>query len=97
MNGYPHVVNLVVVKHNKRLWIKEVETDRLIYTPPDFLRHLIKNRTDLEGLCRDGSNDVIDNLIEHIMKFESKVQNNVAFTFEQVRQSSHEIVSSAFA
>jgi hypothetical protein len=96
MSGWTHASNLAVVKYNKRLWIKDIDSGRLIYTPPDFLRHLIKNRSDLEELCRDGSNDA-DNLIEHIMKFESKVQNNVAFTFEQVRQSSHEIVSSAFA
>lgn len=40
-----------VVKVNKRLWIEEVETDTLVYTPPDFMRHRLQSRQPMHDLA----------------------------------------------
>jgi len=39
-----------VIKKNKRLWIED-ETGKLIYTPPDYIRHLIKSREQLQEVA----------------------------------------------
>ena len=93
MTGSPHVVNLVVVKVNRRLWIKVVETDDLIYTPPDFVLSKLSGREPLIELCRVASNDLAENMIEHIMNFESRMQKHVASSIENIRQSVYEIVA----
>jgi hypothetical protein len=41
------------VKHNKRLWIKHVESGELVYTPPDFIRSRIQDRDQMRVLARD--------------------------------------------
>lgn len=49
----PYVRAFEVRKVNKRVHIWDIATDRSIYTPPDFLRPLIRNRKGLQALaCR---------------------------------------------
>ena len=40
-----------VVKVNKRLFVRRVDTGELVYTPPDFLRHRIHNRQVIQVLA----------------------------------------------
>ena len=47
----PYVKTFQVRKLNKRLHIWCVEDDRSVYTPPDFLRHLIRNREGMQALA----------------------------------------------
>jgi len=41
----------VVVKENKRLFIKRFETGEVVYTPPDFIRPHIRSRAQLKALA----------------------------------------------
>lgn len=41
-----------VVKLHKRLWIEEVETGELVYTPPDFMRHRLQSREPMRALAQ---------------------------------------------
>lgn len=40
-----------VVKADKRLWIECVETEKRVYTPPDFIRHRLQSREPMRDLA----------------------------------------------
>ncbi len=40
-----------IVKKNTRLWVRNVETGELVYSPPDFIQ--LQERADLYPICRD--------------------------------------------
>lgn len=58
-----------LVKRYKRLCIILVETDKVVYTPPDFIRHRIRDRNSLQKVV-DKFNEVGDYSIKAIMEFE---------------------------
>jgi hypothetical protein len=47
-----HPVTYEVVKRDKRLWLREVETGRLVYTPPNFMRHRLQSREPMIELAK---------------------------------------------
>ena len=61
--------HLTVVKHNRRLYLKEMETNSLVYTPPDFIRNRC-NRQLLQWLA-DEINEGSETYIKCIIKFEA--------------------------
>lgn len=69
----PHVRSHVVAKHNKRLVVRCVETSEVVYTPPDFLRPLIRNRDGLQTLANRLTLEWA-RPIRAIMDFESSVR-----------------------
>lgn len=56
-----------VVKKFKRLYI--VKDGEMIYTPPDFIRHKIKSREELEEIASQLNQGT--DYIDAIMKFET--------------------------
>lgn len=62
-----------VRKVNKRLHVWDVAKDRSVYTPPDFLRPLIRNREVLQALAQRLVREW-PNPIEAIMEFETSLR-----------------------
>lgn len=42
-----------VVKLNRVLYVQDADTNKLVYSPPEFIRKRIKNKEDLESLAQD--------------------------------------------
>lgn len=63
------MIQYTLLKRNKRLHIIEVESDKSVYTPPDFLRNKIRDRTELQKVV-DIFNEVGNYSIKAIMEFE---------------------------
>lgn len=55
------------VKHNRRLFIKNLLTEELLYTHPDFIRPL--NRISMINLAKEASQKGFLDIVD-IMKFE---------------------------
>jgi hypothetical protein len=47
-----HPVTYEIVKRDKRVWLREVETGRLVYTPPNFVRHRLRSREPMIELAK---------------------------------------------
>lgn len=47
-----HPVTYECVKVHKRLWLREVETGKLVYTPPEWVRVRLPSRKPMEDLAR---------------------------------------------
>ena len=60
-----------VIKANKRLWIRQVETGELVYTPPDFIRHRLQSRLPMEQLA-ESFNKVGERAISAIAELEAR-------------------------
>lgn len=61
-----------VVKKQKRLYIEDSETMKLVYTPPQFISVKIKNRQDLDSLAKDLNEGVP--YIKAVVAFETKMR-----------------------
>jgi hypothetical protein len=59
-----------LVKQHKRLWIREVETGKCVYTPPDFMRHRLQSRAPMQVLAGK-FNDSLRFDIQAIIDFEA--------------------------
>ena len=70
MDRYHHSLPFTLVKQYKRLKILD-GSSKVVYTPPDFLRHKIVNRSQLQKLC-DEFNEKGYN-ITSIIEFESSI------------------------
>jgi hypothetical protein len=64
-----------VVKFHKRLWIKNVETEQLIYTPPCFIN--VVNRECLNKLANDLNDGV--KYIDAVIDFENSARRKRIF------------------
>lgn len=62
-----YVPNLFLVKRNKRLMIVNGE-DQVIYSPPDFLRNFIRDRSEMQRLIDDAQRGRA--MIDCVMSFE---------------------------
>ncbi|QIG65897.1 hypothetical protein phiOC_p236 [Ochrobactrum phage vB_OspM_OC] len=61
-------MKLIIVKINKRLYLKDEESGKLIYTPPDFIRHRC-NREMMNKLAVDIMES--GSYIKSVIRFES--------------------------
>lgn len=66
-------MKLFTIKLNKRLYLKDEETGKLVYTPPDFIRHKC-NRQVLDKLAEE-INSGETTYIKAVIKFESNRLN----------------------
>jgi hypothetical protein len=64
-----------VVKRNKKLMIID-NNDKMIYTPPSFLKDKIASREQVQELC-DEFNRLTSRDIDAIIRFESQLNNKV--------------------
>lgn len=66
------MINLKVVKQNKRLYIQD-ESGKNLYTPPDFLRPYVTSREVIKRLAEEMSIELMEtqDTIRTIMRFES--------------------------
>jgi hypothetical protein len=62
-----------VVKQNKRLWVRCVETGELIYTPPSFVK--LQSREPLNDLVRS-FNSTLSRDLDAIAAFEARYGMN---------------------
>lgn len=62
-------MKLFITKLNKRLYLKDEKTGKLVYTPPDFIRHKC-NRQVLDKLAEE-INSGETTYIKAVIKFES--------------------------
>lgn len=62
-----------VIKRNKRLHIHILETDAVLYTPPDFLREHMHSREPLQKLA-DIFTRKQERSIQDIMEFETSLR-----------------------
>ena len=63
-----HPVTYEAVKRHKRLWLMEVETGNLVYTPPSWVK--LPNRSPMHALAW-GMTDRLKYDIDLIMAFET--------------------------
>lgn len=66
-----HPVTFEVTKHAKRLWLREVETGSLVYTPPEFIRHRMQSREPMRDLAK-AMTDKLRYCISAICVFEAR-------------------------
>lgn len=59
-----------VLKRNKRLMVRVIETDQILYVPPDFIRPHIRSRAGLQALA-DAFTQKQRRCIEAIAAFEA--------------------------